>query len=91
MTKWCKTYPTGKGPMDGTRILLVRNVPRMLALLLSVVALFLSSETKARVRLFSTGQDAAFQAALFEQVHPTQVPRSMGGECDQPFSLDHCS
>jgi len=88
MTKWCKTYPTGKGPMDGTRTFLIRNVPRMLALLVNAVGLFMSSKTKARVRLFSTSQDAAFQAALFEHVHPTQVPRSMGGECDQPFSLD---
>jgi len=88
LTKWCKTYPTGKGPMDGTRKLLIRNVPPMLALLLNAVGLFLSSKTKARVQLFTTKQDAAFQEALFEQVHPTQVPRSMGGECDQPFSLD---
>lgn len=88
LSRWQKTYPGGQGPADGIRLTLVRNVPVMLDLIIRVVGRMMSAKSRERIQLFSTRNDDAFRHALFRHVEPSQVPRSIGGDCDQAFTLD---
>lgn len=87
-SKWMKMYPGGQGPLDGVRLTLVRNAPAMLAPVFWAIMLMVPSSVREGYKIFSSRSDEAFRQALFEHVDPSQVPRSMGGDCDQHFALD---
>lgn len=88
VAKWSKAFPAGEGPIDAVELTLVFNYPLVLRLLTGVLRSLLPAGTFARVRFFSARETEAFREALFEHVSPEQVPRSMGGDSDEPFFID---
>ena len=88
MAKWTKAFPDGEGPIDIVELTLVFNYPRALMLLTRVLRSLVPAGTFARVQFFTASQTAAFTETLFERVSPDQVPRSIGGDSDEPFFMD---
>ena len=88
MAKWSKAFPLGEGPIDAVELTLVFNYPRLLMLLTRFLRALLPAGTFSRVRFFTALETTAFQEALFERVSPDQVPRSVGGDSDEPFFID---
>lgn len=88
VAKWSKAFPDGEGAIDAIEQTLVWNYPRVLKLLVKILRSLVPAGTFARVRFFTAREKDDFLEALFERVAPDQVPRSIGGTCDEPFYPD---